>query len=87
MSASTLFDKLRQEKGIVSDAALARELKVSQCVISQARRKGGISDRMILRVLEYSNWRASEIRVLLGQMDLQRYHDNPATVSATETTQ
>ena len=87
MSASTLFDKLRKERRIPSDAALARELKVSQCVISQARRKGRISDRMILRVLEYSNWRASEIRVLLGQMELQPYGDNPAKVSATESSQ
>jgi hypothetical protein len=87
MSASTLFDKLRQEKGIPSDAALARELKVSQCVLSQARRKGRISDGMILRVVEYSNWRPAEVRVLLGQMDLHQYHDNPAQVSATEASQ
>lgn len=77
MSASTLFEKLRAEKGIPSDAALARELKVSQCVISQARRRGRISDKMILRVLEYSNWRASEIRQLLGQPAPHQYHDNP----------
>lgn len=87
MSASTLFDKLRQEKGIASDAALARELKVSQCVLSQARRKNAISAGMILRVVEYSNWRPAEVRVLLGQMDLQPHNDQPAQVSATEASQ
>jgi hypothetical protein len=76
MSASTLFDKLREERRIVSDAELARELKVSQCLISQARRRGAISDGMILRVHEYSSWPAAEIRQLLEQPAPLQYHDN-----------
>jgi plasmid maintenance system antidote protein VapI len=80
MSASTLFDKLRQEKGIASDAALARELEVSQCVISQARKKGSISDGMILRVHEYLGMPAAEIRQLLTQSNSHKYHDTAAPV-------
>lgn len=67
MSTSTLFDNLRREKGIASDAALARELEVSQCVISQARKKDAISDGMILRVHEYLGMPVAEIRQLLAQ--------------------
>jgi hypothetical protein len=87
MSASTLFDKLRQEMGIASDAALARELRVSQCVISQARREQSISDRMILRIHECSIWTVKEIRAELARPAPHQYHDNPAHVSATEASQ
>jgi hypothetical protein len=87
MSASTLFDKLRQEMGVTSDAALARELEVSQCVISQARRENAISDRMILRIHERTIWAAKEIRAELAQPAPHQYHDNPAQVSATEASQ
>ena len=62
MSTSTLFDNLRREKGIASDAALARELEVSQ-----ARKKDAISDGMILRVHEYLGMPVAEIRQLLAQ--------------------
>jgi hypothetical protein len=84
MSASTLFDKLREEMGIASDAALARELSVSQCVISQARREQSISDRMILRIHESTIWTAKEIRAELAQSAPHQYHDNPARVSEPE---
>lgn len=80
MSTSTLFDTLRQEKGIASDAALARELEVSQCVISQARKKGEISDGMILRVHEYLGMPVVEIRQLLAQSASHKYHDTAASV-------
>jgi predicted transcriptional regulator len=87
MSASTLFDKLREEMGVASDAALARELKVSQCVISQARREQAISDRMILRIHESTIWTAKEIRAELAKPAPHQYHDNPPQVSATEASQ
>jgi plasmid maintenance system antidote protein VapI len=88
MSASTLFDQLRQEYQIKSDSALARELDVTSSDISKARKKGEISDRMILRVHEYLGLPVWEIRQLLGEQSTsQQYHDNPAQVSATEATQ
>jgi plasmid maintenance system antidote protein VapI len=87
MNASTLFDKLRDEFQIPSDAALARELDVASPDISKARKTGGISDRMILRVHEYLGMPVVEIRQLLEQSAPQQYHDNPAQVSATEASQ
>lgn len=87
MSASTLFDKLRQEFRIPSDAALARELEVAPPDICKARKTGELSDRMILRVHEYLGVPVVEIRQELGQPTPHQYHDNPAEVSATEATQ
>jgi hypothetical protein len=87
MSASTLFDKLRKEYAIPSDAALARELEVEASDVSRSRKKGGISDRMILRIHEYLGWPVSEIRLELAQTAPHQYHDNPAQVSATEASQ
>jgi plasmid maintenance system antidote protein VapI len=87
MSASTLFDKLRQEYQIRSDSALARELDVASADISKARKKGEISDRMILRVHEYLGLPVFEIRQLIEQSTPQQYHDNPPHVSATEASQ
>lgn len=87
MSASTLFDKLRTEFVIGSDSALARELEVTASDISKSRKKGEISDRVILRIHEYLGWPVSEIRLELAQSAPQQYHDNPALVSVTEATQ
>jgi plasmid maintenance system antidote protein VapI len=87
MSASTLFDKLRQEYQIKSDSALARELDVTSSDISKARKKGEISDRMILRVHEYLGLPVFEIRQLLEQSIPQQYHDKPSQVSTTEARQ
>jgi hypothetical protein len=87
MSASTLFDKLRQEFAINSDSALARELEVTASDICKARRKGVISDRVILAIHEYSNWSTRSIRKEVAQSAPQQYHDNPAQVSVTEATQ
>jgi plasmid maintenance system antidote protein VapI len=88
MSSSTLFDKLREEFQIPSDAALARELDLASPDISKARKKGEISDRMILRVHEYLGMPVFEIRQLLeAQTAPQQYHDNPAQVSATAASQ
>lgn len=84
MTASTLFDKLRQEFEVPSDAALARELEVESSDISRARKSGVISSRMILRIHEYVGMPVVEIRQLLeAQTTSQQYHDNPAQVSAT----
>jgi plasmid maintenance system antidote protein VapI len=88
MSASTLFDKLRKEFSIPSDAALARELDVTPSDISKARKKGEISDRMILRAHEYLGLPVWEIRQLLDEQTApHQYHDNPARASTTEASQ
>jgi len=67
MSTSTLFDKLREEFQIPSDAALARELEVAPPDVSKSRKTNEISDRMILRVHEYLGWPVSEIRLELAK--------------------
>jgi hypothetical protein len=87
MSASTLFDRLRQEFAINSDSALANWLGVGAPDLSKAREKGRVSAGMILRIHERSTWPVSQIRQLLGQSAPQQYHDNPAQVSVTEATQ
>jgi hypothetical protein len=84
MSASRLFDKLRKERKLQSDAALARALEVGESDISKARKNGRVNDRMILRVHEYSKWPVVEIREVLGQSAPHQYHDNPARVSEPE---
>jgi plasmid maintenance system antidote protein VapI len=87
MSASTLFDKLRKEFEIPSDSALARELEVTASDISKSRKKGEISDRVILRVHEYLGWPVSEIRQELAQITPHQYHDNSDQVSTTAVSQ
>jgi predicted transcriptional regulator len=87
MSASTLFDKLREENQIASDAALARELEISPSEICKYRGGREVSARVILRIHEYLGKPVVDIRELLGQSIPHQYHDNPARVSTTEASQ
>jgi hypothetical protein len=87
MSASTLFDELRQEYQIPSDAALGRELKISPSDICKYRAGRRVSDRVIVRIHERWQMPTKHIRELLGQTAPHQYHDNPARVSTTEASQ
>jgi plasmid maintenance system antidote protein VapI len=65
MNVSRLFDAVRQQFGIRSDAALARQLDVEPPAISKARSRRSISDALILRIHECLGMPVKEIRDLL----------------------
>lgn len=59
-----LFDALREEHEIKSDAALARRLDLTPPEISKARKSGVLSDRMIVRISERLSVSIAAIREL-----------------------
>lgn len=72
---SKFFDRIKEQCGFNSDAALAHEIGIEPSNLSRLRhRKRALSDAMILRLHEITGW---EIRAIKGALGLacrpQRY--------------
>jgi hypothetical protein len=63
-NVTRLFDTLRDEHDIRSDAALARKLDLAPSDICRARKKQELSNRLLVRISERFSMPISQIRNL-----------------------